>query len=74
MKLIAFLRTLAAAFALCTATVALAQTAALTADRTALAAAGGHVQFTATVSYDGQPAALAADLLIPRNQPEPAIS
>jgi hypothetical protein len=54
---------LAAAFL--AASSALAQNAALTADQTALAPAGGMVMLTATASYEGEPGALGWSIALP---------
>ncbi|HUR56835.1 MAG TPA: hypothetical protein VM029_03940 [Opitutaceae bacterium] len=53
-----------AAALLASATV-FAQSASLKADNTTLAASGGSVLLTATVSYDGEPSALGWSILLP---------
>ncbi len=65
MKNASFFRRLVATFVLGAATAAFAQTASLKADSTALAAGGGSVALTASVSYDGQPAALGWEIALP---------
>ncbi len=66
MKKTPLLRSLAVlALAFGAATLGLAQTASLTADTTALAAGGGSVTLTATVTYDGQPGALGWSIELP---------
>lgn len=49
----------------CSAASAVAQTASLTADSTALSPSGGTVALTATVSYDGEPGALGWAIELP---------
>lgn len=55
-----------AAFGLvCSAAPVLAQTATLTANTTDLAAVGGQVMLTASVSYDGEPGAVGWSIQLP---------
>jgi hypothetical protein len=65
MKNASFFRRLVVTFVLGAATAAFAQTASLKADSTALAAGGGSVALKASVSYDGQPAALGWEIALP---------
>lgn len=65
MKNSLFFRSLVTAFALCAASVAFAQNAALKADSTVLAAGGGNVALTASVSYEGTPGALGWAIVLP---------
>ena len=65
MKNASFFRRLVVTFVLGAATAAFAQTASLKADSTALAAGGGSVALTASVSYEGQPAALGWEIALP---------
>lgn len=65
MKTAACFRSLATCCALFFAVMASAQTAALQADSTALAAAGGTVKLTAGVSYDAQPGAIGWTIALP---------
>ena len=51
----------------CSAAAAFAQTATLSADSNRLAASGGQIVLTATVSYEGEPGALGWAIELPAN-------